>query len=144
MPGVTDPIPVFALDERLSTSTERVIDLTLSRLLLRDDSRFFWTILVPRRPGAVELADLSRDERMILTDEVVRVGQALRSITPCDKLNVGAIGNIVPQLHVHVVARVAGDAAWPRTVWDSGPADPCAAEVMAGRVHALRMAVEKL
>jgi diadenosine tetraphosphate (Ap4A) HIT family hydrolase len=135
---VHETTPAFTLDERLSASTRSVTDLPLCRLLLRDDARFFWTILVPRRAALVELADLSAAERSMLTEEIVAVGEALRSITPCDKLNVGAIGNIVAQLHVHVLARTVGDAAWPATVWDSGAALPCPPELLAARMSALR------
>lgn len=133
---------LFALDERLSTSTALVLDLPLSRLLLRDDSRFPWAILVPRRAGAVELSDLDALERATLTEEIVSLGEALRTLVPCDKLNVGAIGNIVPQLHVHVVARTAGDAAWPRTVWDAGRAVPYEDGMLGQRVRQLRAALE--
>lgn len=138
---MTESTAFFALDERLSTSTAPVVDLPLSRVLLRDDSRFPWAILVPRRAGAVELSDLDKAERAVLIEEIVRVGGALRGIAPCDKLNIGAIGNIVPQLHVHVVARHVGDAAWPRTVWESSAAVAYPPELLRHRVEQLRAAI---
>ncbi|MCE5232565.1 MAG: HIT family protein [Mizugakiibacter sp.] len=130
----------FALDPRLAADTASVAELPLSRLLLMDDARFPWLILVPRRPGLVELADLDRAAQHALLDEVQRAGAALRAAAPCDKLNVGALGNVVRQLHVHVVARRAGDAAWPGPVWGAGRAERYAAdarEALLARLRAL-------
>lgn len=130
----------FALDPRLAADTAPVAELPLSRLLLMDDARFPWLILVPRRPGLVELADLDRAAQHALLDEVQRVSAALRAAAPCDKLNIGALGNVVRQLHVHVVARRAGDAAWPGPVWGSGAAERYAAdarEALLARLRAL-------
>ena len=114
----------FALDPRLAADTAPVCDLALSTLRLMRDARFPWAILVPRIAGAVEIADLSPADRATLMEEVAQVSHALRRVAPCDKLNVGALGNLVPQLHVHVVARRKGDAAWPGPVWGSGGAEP--------------------
>jgi diadenosine tetraphosphate (Ap4A) HIT family hydrolase len=114
----------FALDPRLAADTAPVGDLALSTLRLMRDARFPWAILVPRIAGAVEIADLSPADRATLMEEVAQVSHALRRVAPCDKLNVGALGNLVPQLHVHVVARRKGDAAWPGPVWGSGGAEP--------------------
>ena len=113
----------FELDPRLAGDTLVVGDLTLCRVLLMRDSRFAWLVLVPRRTGLVEVADLPEDERALLWREVDAAGAALRAVAPCDKLNIGALGNIVRQLHVHVVARREGDAAWPGPVWGSGKAE---------------------
>ena len=110
----------FELDPRLAGDTLVVGDLALCRVLLMRDSRFAWLVLVPRRTGLVEVADLPEDERSLLWREVDAAGAALRAVAPCDKLNIGALGNIVRQLHVHVVARREGDAAWPGPVWGSG------------------------
>jgi len=110
----------FELDPRLAGDTLVVGDLALCRVLLMRDSRFAWLVLVPRRTGLVEVADLPEDERALLWREVDAAGAALRAVAPCDKLNIGALGNIVRQLHVHVVARREGDAAWPGPVWGSG------------------------
>jgi diadenosine tetraphosphate (Ap4A) HIT family hydrolase len=113
----------FELDARLAGDTLVVGDLPLSRVLLMRDSRYAWLVLVPRRTGLVEVADLADDERAALWREVDAAGRALRSVGPCDKLNIGALGNIVRQLHVHVVARCEGDAAWPGPVWGFGKAE---------------------
>jgi diadenosine tetraphosphate (Ap4A) HIT family hydrolase len=112
----------FALDPRLAADTHPVASLPLCDVLLMNDARYPWLILVPRRAGLVEIADLHDDEQAVLWQEVDRAAAALRAVAPCDKLNLGALGNIVRQLHVHVVARVEGDAAWPGPVWGHGQA----------------------
>lgn len=112
----------FELDPRLSADAVFVADWNLCRVLLMDDARFPWLVLVPRRTGAVELDDLDTNDHAQLMHEVRHAMQCLRAVAPCDKLNVGALGNIVRQLHVHVVARRNGDAAWPGPVWGAGTA----------------------
>jgi len=114
----------FALDPRLQADTCPVAPLPLCEVLLMDDARFPWLILVPRQPGASEITDLSETDQARLWQEVNRAAAALRAAAPCDKLNLGALGNIVRQLHVHVVARREGDAAWPGPVWGCGHAQP--------------------
>ncbi|SEV87654.1 HIT family protein [Luteibacter sp. 329MFSha] len=128
----------FDLDPRLAGDTLVVGDLALCRVLLMRDARFAWLVLVPRRHGLVEIADLPADDRARLWREVDEAAAALRASAPCDKLNVGALGNIVRQLHVHVVARREGDAAWPGPVWGSGTAEPYADGVAERLVEALR------
>ena len=110
----------FELDPRLRADTVCVADWPLSCLLMMDDARFPWLILAPRRPGVFELDDLVREDRSVLTCEIDRAMALLRHVAPCDKLNIGALGNIVRQLHVHVVARCEGDTAWPGPVWGCG------------------------
>ncbi|WP_447733767.1 HIT domain-containing protein [Rhodanobacter soli] len=112
----------FALDPRLAADTRPVASLPLCDVRLMNDARYPWLVLVPRRAGLVEIADLHEDERAVLWQEVNRAAAALRAVARCDKLNLGALGNIVRQLHVHVVARVEGDAAWPGPVWGNGQA----------------------
>lgn len=110
----------FALDPHLAEDTAFVADWELSRVLLMDDARFPWLIFAPRRAGLVELDDLSFDDQTQLLREINRAIGLLRSVAQCDKFNIGALGNFVRQLHVHVVARREGDAAWPGPVWGSG------------------------
>jgi diadenosine tetraphosphate (Ap4A) HIT family hydrolase len=129
----------FSLDPRLEADTAPVADLGLCRVLLMDDARFAWLVLVPRQAGLSEVADLGSADREALWREVDAAGRALRSVAPCDKLNIGALGNIVRQLHVHVVARLEGDAAWPGPVWGSGA--PLARD--AGTRDALRAALRQ-
>lgn len=112
----------FVLDERLARDGLVIGDLPLSRLLLMNDDRWPWFILVPRREGMVELTDLESAEQTQLMDEAGRAARFLKSYKRADKINIGALGNIVRQLHLHVVARVAGDPAWPAPVWGHGEA----------------------
>jgi diadenosine tetraphosphate (Ap4A) HIT family hydrolase len=127
----------FALDPRLVADTHALGELEFSRVLLMDDARFPWLILVPRRTGLRELTDLAQSEQRILLDEIDRSARALQTLFVPDKLNIAALGNVVAQLHVHVIARFAGDAAWPRPVWGAGARTPYAADAMRECVHAL-------
>lgn len=132
----------FALDPRLAADTRLVASLPLCDVRLMNDTRYGWLVLVPRRGGLVEIADLGEDDQMRLWREVNFAARALRVVTPCDKLNLGALGNIVRQLHVHVVARCEGDAGWPGPVWGHGQAQPHTEETLHERLAALRAALE--
>ena len=110
----------FELDPRLAADSIFVADGPLSQLRLMDDERFPWLVLVPRVAGTDELIDLDDDSRQLLLAEIRHAGNLLRACAPCDKLNIGALGNIVRQLHVHIVARTDSDAAWPGPVWGAG------------------------
>jgi diadenosine tetraphosphate (Ap4A) HIT family hydrolase len=112
----------FELDARLAADTHVVGDLELSRVLLMNDARFAWLILVPRRAGMRDLIDLPLDEQHVLLREIGSCANALRDIEKPDKLNIAALGNVVAQLHVHVIARHEHDAAWPQPVWGAGTA----------------------
>jgi diadenosine tetraphosphate (Ap4A) HIT family hydrolase len=112
----------FLLHPRLDADCLVLGDLPVSRLLLMNDSRFPWCILVPRYPGLTELHDVPADARLGLMEEIEVVSRALIRACGAAKINVGALGNLVPQLHVHVVGRRPEDAAWPGPVWGSGPA----------------------
>jgi diadenosine tetraphosphate (Ap4A) HIT family hydrolase len=114
----------FVLDPRLQSSTFQVGDLGLSRLLLMNDSRFLWLILAPRREGLTEIIDLEAPDRAALMEEIAALSQWLRRRAGTDKINVGALGNIVRQLHMHVIARRIGDPAWPGPAWGAGSARP--------------------
>ena len=112
----------FELDSRLIADTTLIKDLPLSSLRLMRDANYPWLILIPRRAGLTELTDLARDECIQVMDEIAVVSDALKAETNCLKLNVAAIGNMVRQLHIHIVARNEGDAAWPGPVWGKHPA----------------------
>jgi diadenosine tetraphosphate (Ap4A) HIT family hydrolase len=131
----------FALDSRLAADTHRVGDLEFSRVLLTDDARFAWLILVPRRAGLRDLIDLPREDQHVLLDEINFCAHALHALEKPDKLNIAALGNMVAQLHVHVIARFANDAAWPRPVWGCGERAPYAPETLRVRLAALRSAL---
>ena len=108
---------MWQLDPTLLADTVAVGDLPLCRVLLNDDGNYPWLILVPRREGIVELIDLDETARVTLMAEIAQVSSALKDHTRCHKLNVAALGNVVAQLHVHIIARRTSDAAWPRPVW---------------------------
>lgn len=113
--------PVWSLHPQLTRDTVNIGDLPLCRVLVIQDANYPWLLLVPRRPDVVEVIDLDEVEQAQLMTETTRAARALREITKCDKLNIAALGNVVPQLHVHVVARRKTDAAWPRPVWGTVP-----------------------
>ena len=131
----------FELDPRLASDTAFVADRPLCRVLLMDDARFPWLILVPRRAGMTELDDLDADARALLMREIPAAMKTLRTVAACDKLNVGVLGNIVRQLHVHVVARRESDAAWPGPVWGHGPAQRYTPDARDALVARLRSAL---
>ncbi|ABD05380.1 Histidine triad (HIT) protein [Rhodopseudomonas palustris HaA2] len=128
----------WSLSPQLEKDTINIGDLPLSRVLVIKDANYPWLLLVPRRAGAVEITDLDEVAQAQLMTEISRVGRALKDITKCDKLNIAALGNVVPQLHVHVIARRANDAAWPRPVWGVVPALPHDAEEVQHFISALR------
>ncbi|MCS0503077.1 HIT domain-containing protein [Ancylobacter mangrovi] len=117
---MTAQTPAFLLDPRLEAHSFPVTDLSLCTVRLMDDARFPWLILVPRRPELVELIDLDPSDRATLSAEIDAASRALKAVTNCHKLNVAALGNMVRQLHVHVIARFEGDPAWPGPVWGVG------------------------
>jgi diadenosine tetraphosphate (Ap4A) HIT family hydrolase len=131
-------ITAFSLDSRLAADTVPVADLPLSTLRLMNDATYPWLILVPRREAVTEIIDLEADERQQLIEEIATVSALLRDMTRCDKLNVGALGNMVPQLHVHVIGRFHGDPAWPGPVWGKHPPKLYADAAREGFVAALR------
>ncbi|MFL5189887.1 MAG: HIT domain-containing protein [Microvirga sp.] len=114
----------FSLDPRLAGDTLPVGDLALSSVLLLNDSRFPWFVLVPRRAGLAELTDLPDGDAAALMDEIRIATRVMLTLAKPDKVNVAAIGNIVSQLHVHVVGRFRSDPAWPGPVWGFGARAP--------------------
>jgi diadenosine tetraphosphate (Ap4A) HIT family hydrolase len=128
----------FELDPRLAADSQLVAEGPLSQLRLMDDSRFAWLVLVPRLADASEFIDLEPADQRQLMEEVTQAGLLLRACSPCDKLNIGALGNIVRQLHVHVLARTVGDAAWPGPVWGAGSMQRQAPEAREARLRQLR------
>ncbi|MBM3529441.1 MAG: HIT family protein [Alphaproteobacteria bacterium] len=111
----------WTLHPQLERDTHAAGDLPLSRVLLIDDANYPWLLLVPRRPATVEIVDLPEAERTQLMGEISQASRVLKAITGCDKINVAALGNVVPQLHVHVIARTRSDPAWPKPVWGAVP-----------------------
>ena len=116
-----EPTPAWELHPQLARDTVGIGDLPLSRVLVINDANYPWLLLVPRRIGVSEIVDLDEVEQAQLMTEIARVGRALKTVTACTKLNIAALGNVVPQLHVPVIARREGDAAWPKPVWGAAP-----------------------
>ena len=115
---------MFQIDPRLASDSLEVASLTLCQVLLLNDRRYDWLVLVPRREGVTEVLDLSPQDQVQLWREVTLVAQVLRGAQPDLKLNIGALGNIVRQLHLHVLLRQEGDPAWPGPVWGHSPREP--------------------
>jgi diadenosine tetraphosphate (Ap4A) HIT family hydrolase len=137
---------MFEIDPAFAATSQGLGDLALSHLRLQADARFPWIVLIPRVVGAHELEDLAAGERDVLMDEILQAGTAARAIAealgrPASKLNVGQLGNITPQLHVHVIARRADDVAWPAPVWGFGVAEPYAPDALTVATAAARAAL---
>ena len=130
--------PAWSLHSRLKEDTIDIGDLPLCRVLVIKDAHYPWLLLVPRRPDVVEIIDLDEVEQAQLMTEISRVGRALKDITKCDKLNIAALGNVVPQLHVHIIARRTSAGAWPRPVWGVMPPLEHDAEEVQHFISALR------
>ncbi|MDQ8028336.1 MAG: HIT domain-containing protein [Brevundimonas sp.] len=134
----------FKADPAFDAGSVIALDWPLCQVRLQDDSRFPWLILIPRRVGLHELEDLTPVDRATLMDEILKAGDAVRMLgeaagRPVQKLNVGAIGNVTAQLHVHVVGRRHDDALWPDPVWGRGPATPYGAPALQAAVSRLRL-----
>ena len=114
----------FEMDTRLAADTLPVARLELCQLRLMNDRRWPWLILVPAVAGASEIHLLSVDEQALLAYETGVCAQTLQKVTGCLKINSGALGNVIRQLHVHVIARNEGDANWPGPVWGYGARIP--------------------
>ncbi len=128
----------FELDSRLATDSVLIADGPLSQIRLMNDDRFPWVVLVPRVPGASEWIDLDGAQQRLLLAEINQISQHLKQKPNVSKINIGALGNIVRQLHIHLIGRNEGDAAWPGPVWGSGKAQRFDPEVLAERVEIWR------
>jgi len=129
----------FTLHPRLEADCVFMRDLPLSQLRLNNVKTVPWLILVPRRPDVLEIHQLAATDRALLIEEIAQTSHALTELYAPDKINVAALGNIIPQLHVHVIARFATDAAWPGPVWGRVAAEPYAA----GAAEEIRTKINK-
>jgi diadenosine tetraphosphate (Ap4A) HIT family hydrolase len=134
---------MFEIDPAFIATSEPLGELALCHVRLQADARFPWIVLIPRRAGVRELEDLAAGERDVLMEEVLRAGAAVRAVAEAlgrsaTKLNVAQLGNVTPQLHVHVIARRSDDAAWPAPVWGVGMAVAYAPEALAAATAAAR------
>ena len=137
------PDAVFRPDPAFEAGSTAAVDWPLCQVRLQLDARFAWLILIPRRPGLVEIEDLTPVERVMLTEETVRAGRAVRAVAqawgrPVEKLNVAALGNVTRQLHLHVVGRRPDDGLWPDPVWGRGSAVPPATAALAQALALVR------
>lgn len=119
---------MFSLHERLRADTLEITRLRLSRVLLMDDRSFPWLILVPERENVRELYDLDEKARSVLIEEIALASRIIQHLYRPEKINIGALGNIVAQLHIHVIGRFKSDRAWPGPAWGVGPAQPYGSE----------------
>ncbi len=131
----------YELHPQLAADTHPLAAFELCELRLMDDANYPWLVLVPRLPEARELLDLDAAQRHLLTDEIDRAAHALRSVFRPFKLNVAALGNLVPQLHVHVIARFEHDPAWPAPVWGRVAARPYTPDALVERIRLLDAAL---
>lgn len=137
---------MFELHPAFPPTSHPLGELPLCHVRLQDDARYPWLVLIPRIAGAIELEDLSGNDRAALMEELVLAGAAVRAVAEATgrtvaKLNVGQLGNVTPQLHVHVVGRRAGDDAWPGPVWGAGVAEAYDEAALAVAVTAARTAL---
>ncbi|HEY5348065.1 MAG TPA: HIT domain-containing protein [Rhizomicrobium sp.] len=128
----------FLLHPRLEADTAFAADWPLCTVLLMNDARYPWLILVPRRAVMMEIHQLAPADRVLLMEEVTRASLIVRKMPGVEKINVGALGNMVPQLHVHVIGRHVSDPAWPGPVWGHSPAQPYGAREQAERIALVR------
>ena len=112
---------MFELHPTLAADTVEVARWPLCRVLLMNDANYPWLILVPQRESVTEVHQLAPADRAMLIEEITLASERLAATTGAHKMNVGALGNVVPQLHVHVIARFSSDAAWPRPIWGAVP-----------------------
>ncbi|EWC41849.1 HIT family protein [Stutzerimonas stutzeri] len=130
---------MFVLDSRLEQDTSLIGDFPLCRLLLMNDAQYLWFILVPRREEVSELFQLDSADQQALWRETTALAEIVKDTFGADKMNVAALGNVVAQLHMHVIARRRDDAAWPAPVWGKQPAKPYAQEQVAAIREKLRL-----
>ena len=131
----------FELDPRLAADTHTIGDLPLCRLLLMKDRQYPWTILVPRRAGLREIYQMDEADQQQFWRESAQLSRVIMELFRGDKLNVGALGNMVPQLHIHHIVRHAGDPAWPSPVWGKLPRQPYQEAALLQRVRQIALAM---
>lgn len=134
----------FVLDPRLEQDSRFIADLPLCQVRLMNDTRYAWVLLIPRRQDAEEVFDLDDSDQNQLWREATVLGQALKQHVAGDKLNLATLGNVVSQLHMHVVVRMRGDDAWPGPIWGHGQARPYHSEAMRETLERLQTMIASL
>jgi diadenosine tetraphosphate (Ap4A) HIT family hydrolase len=125
------PMPDFSLHKQLETDSILIRNLALSQLRLQNQKAVPWLILVPRRTGVTEIHQLSAEDRAMLMEEIAQASRAIEKLYAPDKINIASLGNVVPQLHVHVIARFTKDPAWPAPIWGKFAPEPYALPALA-------------
>ncbi len=138
---MADGQDIFRLHERLAADTVQVTDWPLSSVRLMNDRSWPWLILVPRQPRLREIHDLATLDLALLVGEIAKASRAMSDICQPEKVNIGALGNIVPQLHIHVIGRFRDDPAWPGPVWSFRPAVPYREDELEKTLERLRAAL---
>ena len=140
--NITAPVSEdFELYPQLATDTIEVDRWDCCRVLLMNDANYPWLVLVPRREGLAELHDLDSTDWLTCMSEIARASRTLQCLVGAHKMNVAALGNVTRQLHIHVIARFAVDAAWPKPVWGQVPAEPYGKAALAERVEEMTRAL---
>lgn len=134
----------FELDARLAADTLPIADLPLCRALLMNDARYPWVVLVPRVVSVSEVFELSPEEQAQLWQEATQLGAAMKKVFHGDKLNIATLGNVVRQLHIHLVVRYTDDASWPAPVWGNGAPEPYELDQQGERREQLLAQIEGL
>ncbi len=129
---------MFTLHSQLKSDTHFICDLPLSSALLMNDANYLWLILVPRKPDLIELTDLSFTEQTQVLQEINSVAKILKKEFNAEKLNIAALGNVVSQLHIHVIGRKKNDATFPKPVWGNAPAKPYATKEAEALIQKLK------
>lgn len=129
---------MFELHPQLAADGIVIGDFPLSRLLLLNDSQYPWFVLVPRRQGITEMFELSEADQLQLHQEVMTLGRGLKHAFAADKMNIAALGNMVSQLHVHIIVRYRDDPAWPAPIWGKSPAVPYSEDARQQRLDKLK------
>jgi diadenosine tetraphosphate (Ap4A) HIT family hydrolase len=133
---------MFVLNERLENDTVFVGRMRLCAVLLMKDSNYPWLILVPERKDIREMHELTKEDRLTLVEEIACVSRIMEEIYRPDKINIGALGNLVPQLHIHIIARFRKDRAWPGPVWGNAAPEPYSGTELAEAVKRLRSCLD--
>lgn len=131
---------MFTLHERLQADTFEIIHMSLSRVLLMNDSSVPWLILVPERKDVTELHELVYEDRAVLMEEIVLASRVIQELYSPDKINIGSLGNIVSQLHIHIIGRFKTDRAWPGPIWGTKPVTHFAADERQALCEAIKKA----
>ena len=135
---------MFQLHPQLQADTVLISELPLCSLLLCKDANYPWCILVPRRENIGEIHQLKKEERLQLLEESCSLSQVMEEAFQADKMNVAALGNVVPQLHIHHIARYTNDSAWPKPIWGVNPTSEYSEEEMVKRIEIIREGMQGL